>query len=60
MSEAILESRTLANGTTLTLCDASRRQAADRWIAARNFGEAFEVIINSGVDNGVKKEAMPQ
>jgi len=32
MSEAILESRTLANGTTLTLCDASRRQAADRWI----------------------------
>lgn len=32
MSDPILETRTLANGTTLTLCDASRRQAADRWI----------------------------
>ncbi len=32
MSDSILETRTLANGATLTLCDASRRQAADRWI----------------------------
>ena len=32
MTAQILETRTLANGTTLTLHDASRRQAADRWI----------------------------
>ena len=32
MPESLIESRELANGTTLSLYDASRRQAADRWI----------------------------
>ncbi len=32
MTDQKLETRTLDNGTTLTLYDASRRQAADRWI----------------------------
>jgi hypothetical protein len=33
MADQLIEQRQLANGTTLSLYDASRRQAADRWIA---------------------------
>ena len=32
MNATLLETRNLVNGTTLHLYDASRRQAADRWI----------------------------
>ena len=32
MTPTLLETRNLDNGTTLHLYDASRRQAADRWI----------------------------
>lgn len=32
MNETLLATHALANGTTLTVYDASRRQAADRWI----------------------------
>ena len=34
MSDNLMETRRLSNGTTLNLYDASRRQGADRWIVA--------------------------
>ena len=61
MKEKLLEKRPLANGTTLELVDASRRQAADRWVVVLEARVAIPVVADGLVTDqmsGLSLEAV--
>jgi hypothetical protein len=53
MPEKLLETRQLTNGTTLSLYDASRRQAADRWIVVLEARVAIPLDENRFPPEGI-------
>jgi len=53
MAEKLLETRKLTNGTTLSLYDASRRQAADRWIVVLEARVAISLDANRFPSKGI-------